>query len=251
MKLTSISAFEDNYIWVLSDRDGKCIIIDPGEAAPVLDAITEHGWQPIAVLLTHHHADHVGGVSTLKQHFPTLAVYGPAEIKAHLVTHLVADEDSFSLLGHDFRVIATPGHTLGHVSYYSSPYLFCGDTLFSAGCGRLFEGTAGQMYKSLQKLNKLPPETLICCAHEYTQSNVTFALSLLPDDEQIKGFYREVKALRAEKESTLPSTLARERQVNVFLRTEDIDLQRKAQKETSLQQPDEIFAWLRAKKDTF
>lgn len=251
MKLTSISAFEDNYIWVLSDEDGKCIIVDPGEATPVVDAIAQYGWQPVAILLTHHHADHVGGVSTLKQNFPSIAVYGPAEIKGDLVTRLIADEESFSLLGHDFRVIATPGHTLGHVSYYSSPYLFCGDTLFSAGCGRLFEGTAEQMYKSFQKINNLPSETLICCAHEYTQSNVTFALSLLPDDEEIKSFYKEVKALRAEKQSTLPSTLAKERQVNVFLRTEDIDLQRKAQKETSLQQPDEIFAWLRAKKDTF
>lgn len=251
MKLTSISAFQDNYIWVLSNEEGKCVIVDPGEATPVLNAIAQYQWQPIAILLTHHHADHVGGVQALKETYPEIALYGPAEIKIAGITQVVKDGDTLSLLDHDFSVIATPGHTLGHVSYYSSPYLFCGDTLFSAGCGRLFEGTAEQMYQSFQRLNQLPAETLICCAHEYTESNVTFALSVLPEDEHIKRFYKEVKALRAENKSTLPSTLANERQVNVFLRTEDHDLQRKEEKDTLFQQPNEIFAWLRAKKDTF
>lgn len=251
MKLTSISAFQDNYIWVLSNEEGKCVIVDPGEATPVLNAIAQYQWQPIAILLTHHHADHVGGVQALKETYPEIALYGPAEIKIAGITQVVKDGDTLSLLDHDFSVIATPGHTLGHVSYYSSPYLFCGDTLFSAGCGRLFEGTAEQMYQSFQRLNQLPAETLICCAHEYTESNVTFALSVLPEDEHIKRFYKEVKALRAENKSTLPSTLANERQVNVFLRTEDHDLQRKEEKDTLFQQPNEIFAWLRTKKDTF
>lgn len=251
MKLTSISAFQDNYIWVLSDAERRCVIVDPGEASPILKAIEQHQWQPMAILLTHHHADHVGGVKQLKEAYPELAVYGPAEINIPGLTQVVAEGDCLHLLNHDFTVIATPGHTLGHVSYYSSPYLFCGDTLFSAGCGRLFEGTPDQMYQSFQRINQLPAETLICCAHEYTESNVAFALSLLPDDEHINRFYREVKALRAEKQSTLPSTLAKERQVNVFLRTEDPDLQRKAKKDISFQQPNKIFAWLRAKKDTF
>ena len=251
MKLTSISAFKDNYIWVLSNEEGKCVIVDPGEAAPVLTAIAQHQWQPVAILLTHHHADHVGGVLALKEAYPDMALYGPAEIKIPGLTQVVKDGDSLSLLDHNFSVIATPGHTLGHLSYYSSPYLFCGDTLFSAGCGRLFEGTADQMYHSFQRLNQLPAETLICCAHEYTESNVVFALSLLPEDEHINRFYREVKVLRAEKQSTLPSTLANERQVNVFLRTEDPDLQRKAKKDILFQQPNEIFSWLRAKKDAF
>lgn len=251
MKLTSISAFQDNYIWVLSDEEGKCVIVDPGEAAPVLKAIVQSQWQPVAILLTHHHADHVGGVQQLKETYPDIAVYGPAEIKIPGITQVVKEGDNLRLLDHDFSVIATPGHTLGHVSYYSLPYLFCGDTLFSAGCGRLFEGTADQMYHSFQRINQLPPETLICCAHEYTESNVTFALSLLPEDKHINRFYREVKVLRAENRSTLPSTLANERQVNVFLRTEDPDLQGKEKKDTLFQQPNEIFAWLRAKKDTF
>lgn len=251
MKLTSISAFQDNYIWVLSDTEGKCVIVDPGEAAPVLRAIAQHQWQPVAILLTHHHADHVGGVRQLKENYPEIAIYGPAEISIPGLTKVVQEGDCLRLLNHDFSVIATPGHTLGHISYFSYPWLFCGDTLFSAGCGRLFEGTPDQMYQSFQRINQLPSETLICCAHEYTESNVAFALSLLPEDEYINRFYREVKALRAEKQPTLPSTLAKERQVNVFLRTEDPDLQRKAKKDILFQQPNKIFAWLRAKKDSF
>lgn len=251
MKLTSISAFKDNYIWVLSDQEGKCVIVDPGEATPVLKAIAQYQWQPIAILLTHHHADHVGGVHQLKESYPDIAIYGPAEITIPGLTQIVKDGDSLQLLDHNFSVMATPGHTLGHVSYFSFPYLFCGDTLFSAGCGRLFEGTPEQMYHSFQRINQLPSETLICCAHEYTESNIAFALSLLPEDEHLNRFYKEVKALRAEKRSTLPSTLAKERQVNVFLRTEDHDLQRKAKKDILFQQSSKVFAWLRAKKDTF
>ncbi len=251
MKLTSISALQDNYIWVLSDQEGKCVIVDPGEADPVLKAIAQHQWQPVAILLTHHHADHVGGVRQLKERYPEIAIYGPAEINIPDLTQIVKDGDNLQLLGHDFSVMATPGHTLGHVSYFSFPYLFCGDTLFSAGCGRLFEGTPEQMYQSFQRINQLPAETLICCAHEYTESNIAFALSLLPEDDHINRFYKEVKALRAEKQPTLPSVLATERQVNVFLRTEDPVLQRKVKKDILFQQPGEVFAWLRAKKDTF
>jgi len=251
MNLTSISAFQDNYIWVLNDKDGKCLIVDPGEAAPVLEAIEKNHWQPQAILLTHHHADHVGGVSALTARYPDIIVYGPEETGSKGATQRVNDGDCLSILGTEIRVMATPGHTLGHVSYFTFPYLFCGDTLFSGGCGRLFEGTAQQMYESFQKINALPSETLICCAHEYTESNIRFALSLLPEDDEINSFYRKVKALRAKKQSTLPSTLQTERRVNVFLRTEDPDLQRKAQSEIHLHQSNDIFAWLRAKKDNF
>lgn len=251
MNLTNISAFQDNYIWVLSNPKGQCIIVDPGDADPVINAITSHQWQPEAILLTHHHADHVGGVARLKQRYPDLIVYGPAETRSKGATRLVSDGDQLQLLGHVFTILATPGHTAGHISYYGKPWLFCGDTLFSAGCGRLFEGTADQMYQSFQKLNTLPADTLICCAHEYTLSNVLFALSLLPEDPQLLSFYYKVKMLRAEQHSTLPSTLEVERKVNVFLRTEDDDLKRKIPKELHLRRPDEIFAWLRAKKDSF
>ncbi|VEC00595.1 Hydroxyacylglutathione hydrolase [Cedecea lapagei] len=251
MNLNSIRAFQDNYIWVLNNEQGKCVIVDPGDAAPVLKAIEENGWQPEAILLTHHHADHVGGVQQLRDRYPNIEVYGPEETRQKGATQIVGEGDKFSLPGREYSVIATPGHTLGHISFFSFPYLFCGDTMFSGGCGRLFEGTAEQMFNSFQKLNKLPADTLICCAHEYTESNIKFALSILPHDEQITGYYRKVKELRAKNQSTLPSTLQTERQINVFLRTEDHVLKEEIIKETNLQQPHEIFAWLRTKKDSF
>lgn len=151
MHLTSISAFEDNYIWVLSEDNGRCLIVDPGDAAPVLAAIEENHWQPEAILLTHHHHDHVGGVRQLCERFPHLTVYGPVETRDKGTTHLVAEGDQITILDRDFSVFATPGHTSGHVAFYCAPYLFCGDTLFSGGCGRLFEGSAEQMYQSLKK----------------------------------------------------------------------------------------------------
>lgn len=251
MNLNSIPAFQDNYIWVLSDDEGRCLIVDPGDATPVLQAIDKNHWQPAAILLTHHHNDHVGGVKALVQRFPDLAVYGPAETQNKGATHIVDEGDSVLILGHEFRVIATPGHTLGHITYFSHPYLFCGDTLFSGGCGRLFEGTAIQMYQSLKKICALADDTLICCAHEYTLANMKFALSILPHDSFINEYYRKVNELRVKKQMTLPVILKNERQNNIFLRTEDPDLIEQINKETLLQQPEQRFAWLRAKKDSF
>ncbi|CBG86997.1 hydroxyacylglutathione hydrolase [Citrobacter rodentium] len=251
MNLNSIPAFQDNYIWVLSDNQSRCLIVDPGDAAPVLQAIAENQWQPEAILLTHHHHDHVGGVKALVQKFPHLVVYGPAETQDKGATRIVNDGDSILILGHEFRIFATPGHTSGHICYFSHPYLFCGDTLFSGGCGRLFEGTASQMYQSLKKIAALPDDTLICCAHEYTLANMKFALSILPHDSFINDYYLKVNELRAKKQMTLPVILKNERQNNIFLRTEDADLIKEINKETILQQPEQRFAWLRSKKDSF
>lgn len=251
MNLISIPAFEDNYIWVLVDDDRRCIIVDPGESAPVFQAIKENRWQPEAILLTHHHHDHVGGVPDLLAQFPHLAVYGPAETQDKGTTQVVEEGENVLIRGYEFSVFATPGHTSGHICYYSKPYLFCGDTLFSGGCGRLFEGTPAQMYQSLQKINALPDDTLICCAHEYTLGNMKFAASILPDDRAIQDYYLKVKELRAKNQNTLPVTLKNERKINVFLRTNDIDLINKISQETNLQQPDARFAWLRSKKDNF
>ncbi|WP_086873130.1 hydroxyacylglutathione hydrolase [Kosakonia pseudosacchari] len=251
MNLNSIPAFQDNYIWVLNNDDGRCLIVDPGEAAPVLRAVEENQWQPEAVLLTHHHNDHVGGVNTLRQHFPDIVVYGPEETQDKGTTQIVKEGDVISVLGHDFSVFATPGHTLGHICFFSSPYLFCGDTLFSGGCGRLFEGTASQMYQSFCKINALPDDTVICCAHEYTLGNMKFAISILPQDPALNEYYRKVNELRAKNQKTLPVILKNERRINLFLRTEDADLINIINQETKLQHPEERFAWLRSKKDNF
>lgn len=251
MNLNSIPAFQDNYIWVLNDKQGRCIIVDPGEAAPVLEAIAQNHWQPEAILLTHHHNDHVGGVKQLVQNFPDLVVYGPEETQDKGANWIVSEGDKITILEHEFSVMATPGHTLGHICYYSTPYLFCGDTMFSGGCGRLFEGSAEAMYHSFQKINTLPADTLICCAHEYTLSNMQFSLTILPENEDLNRYYRKVKELRVKNLSTLPSSLQIERKINLFLKTQDYDLKQKIKKETNLQQSQQIFAWLRAKKDRF
>jgi hydroxyacylglutathione hydrolase len=251
MNLISIPAFQDNYIWVLVDDDRRCIIVDPGESAPVLQAIEENEWHPQAILLTHHHNDHVGGVPDLVAAFPHLVVYGPAETQDKGTTQVVEEGENILILGYEFSVFATPGHTSGHLCFYSKPYLFCGDTLFSGGCGRLFEGTPAQMYQSLQKINGLPDDTLICCAHEYTLGNMKFAASILPDDLAILDYYQKVKELRAKNQKTLPVILKNEREINLFLRTDDIDLINKINQETKLQQPEQRFAWLRSKKDNF
>ncbi|MCC8229890.1 hydroxyacylglutathione hydrolase [Enterobacter mori] len=251
MNLISIPAFQDNYIWVLVDDDRRCIIVDPGESAPVLQAIEENGWHPQAILLTHHHNDHVGGVPDLVAAFPHLVVYGPAETQDKGTTQVVEEGENILILGYEFSVFATPGHTSGHLCFYRKPYLFCGDTLFSGGCGRLFEGTPAQMYQSLQKINALPDDTLICCAHEYTLGNMKFAASILPDDLAILDYYQKVKELRAKNQKTLPVILKNEREINLFLRTDDIDLINKINQETKLQQPEQRFAWLRSKKDNF
>ncbi|MEH0888266.1 hydroxyacylglutathione hydrolase [Enterobacter sp. UNJFSC 003] len=251
MNLISIPAFQDNYIWVLVEDDRRCIIVDPGESTPILQAIAENGWRPEAILLTHHHDDHVGGVPDLRTKFPHLVVYGPAETQDKGTTQVVEEGENVLILGWEFSVIATPGHTSGHICFYSKPYLFCGDTLFSGGCGRLFEGTPAQMYQSLQKISALPDDTVICCAHEYTLGNMKFSASILPDDRAIQDYYHKVKELRAKNQKTLPVILKKERQINLFLRTDDTDLIDKINQETKLQQPEQRFAWLRSKKDNF
>ncbi len=251
MNLTSIPALKDNYIWTLTDDAGSCLIVDPGEARPLIEKIEANRWTPVAVLLTHHHQDHTGGVAELLQRYPQLEVYGPQETAAKGAQHIVHEGETVTLLGLPFQVIATPGHTLGHISYYSAPYLFCGDTMFSGGCGRLFEGTAEQMFHSFQKLNQLPADTLLCCAHEYTLSNMKFAAAILPHDPKILARYQEIKDLRAENRTTLPTKLALEREINLFLRTQDADLQKALAINVESAPLWQTFAELRNKKDQF
>lgn len=230
MNLNSIPAFDDNYIWVLNDEAGRCLIVDPGDAEPVLNAIAANNWQPEAIFLTHHHHDHVGGVKELVEKFPQIVVYGPQETQDKGTTQVVKDGETAFVLGHEFSVIATPGHTLGHICYFSHPYLFCGDTLFSGGCGRLFEGTPAQMLHSLDALAALPGNTQVCCAHEYTLSNLRFARSVEPANAALVEYQARCEQLRARQQPTLPSTVAQERAINPFLRTREAAVAEAAQR---------------------
>lgn len=251
MNLISIAALSDNYIWLLHDAQHRCVIVDPGEAEPVLQALRKHQLTPVAVLLTHHHSDHVAGVPDIQKTYPDLPIYGPEETAQHGATRILRDCDHIQLLNSDFSVFSVPGHTLGHISYYSAPYLFCGDTLFSAGCGRIFEGTTKQLHESVEKISKLPDETRICCAHEYTLSNLEFAHTIWPEECNITAYLSEIRLLRDKSQSTLPTTLGIERKVNLFLRCHDTDLKGKLKIKHGNIEDWQVFAQLRSKKDCF
>lgn len=251
MNLISIPALQDNYIWLLDDQNGHCVIVDPGEAQPVLDALTDRNLTPTAIMLTHHHGDHVDGVRAIIEQFPALKVYGPEETARKGAQIILKNGDQVEIGGVKWSVFATPGHTLGHISYYSAPYLFCGDTMFSAGCGRLFEGTPEQMYQSFQGLAELPDDTLVCCAHEYTVSNLKFARSILPDDSDIAAHEQTVLDKRKNGQSSLPTTLGLERKINLFLRCDDIDLHKNLNINTTITPDWQVFARLRQLKDSY
>lgn len=251
MDLIALPALQDNYIWLLINPQHQCLIVDPSTAAPVLPYLAAHGLTPTAILLTHHHHDHVGGVAEIVRTYPELPVYGPAETQGLGCTQVVNDHDTLSLLGLPISVMALPGHTLGHVGYYCAPYLFCGDTLFSAGCGRLFEGTPQQMFDSLQRIMSLPDDTLVCCAHEYTESNLRFARHVLPQNQTIETYQQHVALLRSKQQPTLPSTLRIEREINPFLCCYNNDLQRNVGFSTQPNEIWQVFACLRDMKDHF
>jgi len=205
--VTAVHAFTDNYIWLLHAA-GRAIAVDPGDAAPVLAALAEHGLTLQALLITHHHADHVGGVAELKRHFPGLTVYGPAGSTG--VTDPVMEGSELTLFGQPFEVLEVPGHTLDHIAYIGNGRLFCGDTLFGAGCGRMFEGTAPQFHHSLLKLAALPDETLVYPAHEYTLSNLRFARAVEPGNPALADRERRDQASRELAEAAERFALLRE-----------------------------------------
>ena len=221
MKLLALPAFSDNYIWMLHDGQ-RAVVVDPGDSAPVIRALDSLGLELAAILVTHHHADHVGGIDALR---PRLQgpVYGPR--REHIPAPFVAldDADAVGVLGLRFSVIDVPGHTSGHIAYFTedggaAPILFCGDTLFSGGCGRLFEGTPAQMHHSLSRLADLPGATRVCCAHEYTLSNLKFARAVEPVNQALAEYTAWCEAQRATGQPTLPSSITTERLVNPFLR---------------------------------
>lgn len=268
MKLVALPAFTDNYIWMLHDGS-RAVVVDPGVADPVMQALQEQGLQLAGILVTHHHGDHIGGVDALR---PLLQgpVIGPKAERTTACDQLVGDGDHVSLLGLDLRVIDVPGHTLGHIAYHcehaggvrsdntpaaeaeTSGVLFCGDTLFSAGCGRVFEGTMPQMKASLDRLGALPADTRVCCAHEYTLSNLRFALAVEPGNRALQRHAEHCKALRASQRPTLPSSIALERSINPFLRCGEPEVVAAAQAHGAADTtPVGVFAALRKWKDSF
>jgi len=252
--ISPLPAFADNYLWLLQNHEQKqCTVVDPGDAGPVLDWLVAHdGWQLTDILITHHHGDHTGGVKRLKQ-ATGARIFGPASENIPVLDQPLAGGEVIDVLGLAFQILTVPGHTLGHIAYYhedpQTPWLFCGDTLFAAGCGRIFEGTAEQMYASLEQLAALPDNTQIYCAHEYTLNNLHFAAAVEPDNPQIIKRLAEMADLRAQGHGSLPSTLAIEKQTNPFLRchlasvAEHLPINDKT--------PQAVFAYLRNWKDAF
>lgn len=251
--ITAIPAFADNYIWLISTSGNHCAIVDPGDASPVAQVLKQNGLELDYILLTHHHADHIGGVAELVSAFGA-KVFGPHDRR------IPGQDQSFGegetvhlpLLELDFRVIEVPGHTSSHIAFYGHGCLFCGDTLFSVGCGRLFEGTPEQMQSSMDKLAALPADTRVFCAHEYTLSNCDFARAVEADNERLLKRASEVEASRAIGRSTVPSELGEELAVNPFLRTRQPAVVAAAQKRNPDAEPGaSTLAVIRTWKDSF
>lgn len=253
LNIIQLPALTDNYIYVIHDSiGGKTAAIDPAITEPVLDVLNKNDWRLDYIFNTHHHSDHVGGNLQLKQ-LTGCKIVGSASDRIRIpgIDIEVTDGDEFKLGEETFQAFDTPGHTSGHIVYYSanSSALFCGDTLFSLGCGRLFEGSAEQMWHSLQKLKALPGNTRVYCAHEYTQANGRFALTLEKDNHELQRRVSEVAKLRAQKQPSVPSTIGLELATNPFLREQSPNLRAAvAAKDDS---PAQVFAKIRLLKDQF
>ncbi|WP_372965162.1 hydroxyacylglutathione hydrolase [Marinobacter sp.] len=261
--INPIPAFSDNYIWCLSDVEaGKALVVDPGQAQPVADYLKSQSLTLDTILVTHHHSDHTGGISELQELYPDVRIIGPADSRFKNLTESVKNGDIVNWQTIRFKVTATPGHTLDHIVYFTSteingePALFCGDTLFVGGCGRLFEGTAEQMFNSLNTLRALPDNTAVYCAHEYTLANLRFARHWLPEDLALAEFEQHCQRLREAGQPTVPGSLKAEKALNLFLRWDDPVVVQAAQaygqaKGLQVTKPSEVFAAVRHGKDHF
>ncbi|HZV94044.1 MAG TPA: hydroxyacylglutathione hydrolase [Caldimonas sp.] len=255
MNLTAVPAFSDNYIWMIDDGR-SAIVVDPGEAEPVQAALDARRLALAAILVTHHHADHVGGVDALRDRLRG-PVFGPMHESLPQPCEGHVEGDVVEALGLQFEVIDVPGHTAGHIAFFNragagEPLAFCGDTLFSAGCGKLFEGTPAQMHASLAKLSDLPDATRVCCGHEYTLQNLRFAQAVEPGNADIAVHAEACKALRIEGKPTLPSAMGRERRINPFLRTaEPAVIDAAVAHGASGRSGSEVLAAIRTWKDDF
>ncbi len=253
VQIEPVPAFRDNYLWLLHSGR-RAAVVDPGDAAPVLRALEARQLHLEAVLVTHHHADHVGGVAALVQAHGA-HVFGPAHSPVAQIDTRLQGGDTITVLDQPFTVLDVPGHTLDHIAYWCAPLaaLFCGDTLFAGGCGRIFEGTPAQMYASLARIAALPDDTGVYCAHEYTLSNLRFAVAVEPGNADLLQRQRDCEQLRAHGEPTVPSTLAMERASNPFLRCAQATVREAVQGHSpgTPSDPAAVFAALRAWKDRF
>lgn len=255
MEIVPFPALRDNYIWLLKNSASRHVaIVDPGEAGPLLKLIDNENLIPIAILITHHHWDHVNGIINITRNY-NIPVYTPKQESVPGSTHPVGEGDKVSLpeLETEFEILNVPGHTLGAVAYYTDRILFTGDTLFTAGCGRLFEGTASQLYQSLLRLAAFPDDSLIYCGHEYTMNNLKFAARVEPENGMIQERLNAARATRAREQATVPATLAIEKQTNPFLRCEKTPVISAAERYVgkTLDNPTAVFNVLRQWKNHF
>ncbi len=255
LHVLTVPAFNDNYLWLIHDGE-HAAVVDPGDASPILAALAEHQLSLVAILLTHHHADHAGGVPTLLKH-AKVPVYGPANEKIPTITHPLHDGDLLHIVQLDLHlaVLEVPGHTSGHIAYFAETqhWLFCGDTLFAGGCGRLFEGTPKQMLTSLTRLAQLPDDTAVYCAHEYTLANLRFAHEIEPNNAALNARIITEQARRSRGEATVPSSIKLEKETNPFLRVAQSSVIMRLRETGRLQQSDPVatFAALREWKNNY
>ena len=263
LQIWPIPAFDDNYIWCIHDGQ-DALVVDPGDAAPVLRYLKEQKLRLTGILVTHHHADHTGGILELLRNLgENLPVYGPANSEIPGRTQVAMEGDKLEITAPriSLKVFEVPGHTLDHIAYFANmqanvlePMLFCGDTLFASGCGRLFEGSSTQMSQSLAKFAALPKNTLVYCTHEYTLSNIRFALAVEPNNTNLISWSENAQALREQNLPTLPTTIGQELQVNPFMRCDQADLiaaTKEVSGQNDLATPAHVLAVIRAWKDRF